>query len=194
MIKISKRLEAIASFIDGGKILDLGCDHGFLAIYLKQKGFDVSASDIKKSIIDNAKNNINKYDLEIPLFISDGFQNINDFFDVVIIAGMGGDLMKKLLNHPFHSKYILSPHKNAHIVRKHMMEKGYLISREEVIYDKKWYEIIEFIKGYKSYSEEELMLGPIIIKNMSNDYKNYLINKYKKARNDKMVNYLLNLK
>ena len=37
MIKISKRLAAIASFVpQNAKILDVGCDHGLLDIYLFQ--------------------------------------------------------------------------------------------------------------------------------------------------------------
>ena len=35
MIKLSKRLEVVASFIqDNSKIIDIGCDHGLLSIYL----------------------------------------------------------------------------------------------------------------------------------------------------------------
>ena len=38
MIKLSKRLEAISSLVpNNSKIIDIGCDHGLLDIYLYQK-------------------------------------------------------------------------------------------------------------------------------------------------------------
>ena len=35
---LSKRLEAIASLITTDSIIDVGCDHGYLDIYLTKKG------------------------------------------------------------------------------------------------------------------------------------------------------------
>ena len=38
MIKLSKRLETISSLVPrGSKVIDIGCDHGLLDIYLYQK-------------------------------------------------------------------------------------------------------------------------------------------------------------
>ena len=38
MINISKRLETIASLVPiNSKVIDIGCDHGLLDIYLYQK-------------------------------------------------------------------------------------------------------------------------------------------------------------
>ena len=40
MIKLSKRLEAISSLITkNSNIIDIGCDHGLLDIYLCEKNF-----------------------------------------------------------------------------------------------------------------------------------------------------------
>ena len=39
MSKLSKRLEMVASFIDENdkSVIDIGCDHGLLSIYLAEK-------------------------------------------------------------------------------------------------------------------------------------------------------------
>ena len=63
MIKISKRLEAISSLIpNNSKIIDIGCDHGLLDIYLYQKKISTKliASDINENALNNAKDNIKK--------------------------------------------------------------------------------------------------------------------------------------
>ena len=39
MSKLSKRLEVVANFIDDNdkSVIDIGCDHGLLSIYLAEK-------------------------------------------------------------------------------------------------------------------------------------------------------------
>ena len=57
MIKLSKRLEAISSLIPKkSNIIDIGCDHGLLDIYLYQNKIvtKVIASDINENAINNA--------------------------------------------------------------------------------------------------------------------------------------------
>ena len=52
MNKLSKRLEVVASFVnDNSKVIDIGCDHGLLSIYLvnKYKNVKVIASDINEN-------------------------------------------------------------------------------------------------------------------------------------------------
>ena len=67
MIKLSKRLEIVASYIsDNVKLVDIGCDHGLLDIYLakNRKNITIIASDINENALNNAISNIKKYKLE----------------------------------------------------------------------------------------------------------------------------------
>ena len=54
-------------------MVDIGCDHGLLDIYLVQtnKNIKVIASDINKNALSNAIKNIKKYKLEITLSLSE---------------------------------------------------------------------------------------------------------------------------
>ena len=63
MIKLSKRLEKIASFInEEDDVLDIGCDHALLDIYLSKKYNKIYyASDLRESALDMARSNIKKY-------------------------------------------------------------------------------------------------------------------------------------
>ena len=52
MIKLSKRLESIAKYInEDASIADIGCDHALLDIFLaiKYKNLKIIASDINKN-------------------------------------------------------------------------------------------------------------------------------------------------
>ena len=56
MIKLSKRLEAISSLIpNNSKIIDVGCDHGLLDIYLYQKKNHYLSLSARKFIEYNIK-------------------------------------------------------------------------------------------------------------------------------------------
>ena len=50
MNKLSKRLEVVASFVnDNSKVIDIGCDHGLLSIYLVNK-YKKSSTTINNGI------------------------------------------------------------------------------------------------------------------------------------------------
>ena len=63
MIKLSKRLEEISKLInEEDNVLDIGCDHALLDIYLSKKyDKEYYASDLKEIRLKNAKENIKKY-------------------------------------------------------------------------------------------------------------------------------------
>ena len=62
MINLSKRLESISSLIKKeDDVLDVGCDHALLDIYLSNKyNKKYYASDLRESALDMARANIKK--------------------------------------------------------------------------------------------------------------------------------------
>ena len=65
-MRLSSRLKAIAEFVsDGEKIIDIGCDHALLDIYLYQnrKKVKIIASDIHEGALKQAEKNIKKYEV-----------------------------------------------------------------------------------------------------------------------------------
>ena len=57
-MQISKRLEAVASFVEQGSVIaDVGCDHGYIPIYLYQKGMipKAIAMDVNKGPLERAE-------------------------------------------------------------------------------------------------------------------------------------------
>ena len=105
MNKISKRLELVASYIkDNSKIIDIGCDHGLLSIYLakKYKNINIIASDVNKNALSSAINNIKESKLEdrIETRLGSGLEVVSsDEIDTVVIAGMGSNTIVGILKY-----------------------------------------------------------------------------------------------
>ena len=62
-MKLSKRLEAVATLVEVGKrVIDVGCDHAYLDIYLTENNDNKCiATDINRNALNIAENNIKKY-------------------------------------------------------------------------------------------------------------------------------------
>ena len=183
-----QRIELLASLAKGSNsLLDLGCDHAYVLIEAIKK-YDVKqgiASDISDGPLNLAKENIIKNNLnnDIKIIKSDGFKSINEYFDTAIIAGMGGILIKDILNNDISKledkKLILEPNNNRYILRKFLNENGFKIIDEYSLYDaNKYYEIIVSEKGNEALSKFELLYGPILLKKRENDFINYYKFKY----------------
>ena len=185
-MKISNRLKQIGDLVDTNSlILDIGCDHALLDIYLiKEKKIKKAiASDIAKLPLEHARENIKKYNLKdkIELRLGEGLKTYSDDIDTVILSGMGGrgivSILKNDLDKTKRIKTIIaSPNNYQEEVRKFLTKNGFIITDEELIKEKNiFYQIIKAKKGKKKYKDKELYFGPIIL-----EKKGYLFNEYYK--------------
>ena len=186
MIKISKRLEAISSLVPiNSNIIDIGCDHALLDIYLYQNKISkkIIASDINENALSNAKKNIKNNCLEnnIEVRLGNGLDTLkeNDNIDTIIISGMGahtiiGVLKNNLSKLEKINTIIIQSNTKLELLRRELTKLNYYIDNELIVKDnKKIYIIIKFIKGRKKYNKKELYFGPILLNNNSELYKEY---------------------
>ena len=179
MIKLSERLKSIADFIDNNSnIIDIGCDHGLLDIYLVQskENIKIIASDINNNALANAIKSIKKYKLEntIKVIQSNGLNNIDTTnMDTIVIAGMGAHTITGILYNNLNklkniNTIVLQSNNDIDFLRKKIVSIGYYIEKENLIKEKNIiYTIIKFKKGHKHYTRKELYFGPILIKENS---------------------------
>ncbi len=175
MNKLSKRLEVVANFIkDNSKIIDIGCDHGLLSIYLAQKykNINIIASDVNKNALSSAIKNIENANLEdrIETRLGSGLEVINqDEIDTVVIAGMGSNTIVGILKYSKDklvnvNDIIVQSNTDLYFLRKNITSIGYYIEDEVLVEDKGIiYTVIKFTKGKKRYSYKQLYLGPILL-------------------------------
>ncbi len=185
MNKLSKRLQSLASFVDKEDILvDVGCDHGYLSIYLVKNELCKKAicSDINKNALQSAIENIKKNNVDIATYLSDGIKNVPlDDVNALIISGMGTgtiiDILKDNNKIKKIEKIILQSNNNHEMLRRYMNSIGYYMLKETATFDKnKWYVSMLFIKDAKKNNEKELKYGYL----NNEEYKKYLLNNTKK--------------
>ena len=169
-LPLSSRLLACCNFINpGDRVADIGCDHGYLGIYLLTKGIAASviASDVNEGPLQSAVINAGKYGVrsKMSFYLSDGVGNIPRDFDVMVCAGMGADTMISILEAaPWlrSSKYrlILQCQSKTHCLRQYLSQEGWTIRTETVAKDGKFlYTVMEVI----FYPSEPLTPGQCYI-------------------------------
>ena len=161
-LKMSERLITIADMLSRagdylpayeGKQLrtaDVGCDHGYISIYLAEKEISSSciAMDVRKGPLSGAAANIREHGFEerIDTRLSDGLKELKKGeADSVVIAGMGGDLMKRIITDADIAELgikigVLQPQSELCEFRAFLRESGYHIVQERIVYeDGKYY-------------------------------------------------------
>ena len=161
-LPISKRLLCCASMVQSGsRVADIGTDHGYLGIYLLQSGAarHVIACDLRKDPLENARRNAKLFgvDGEMEFRLSDGLEKIlPDEVDTVVMAGMGGDLIQKILSQcPWRKReglqFILQPQSAGNVLRRWLCEDGFEIQRAEPVQDGHFlYTVMELRQGEPS--------------------------------------------
>lgn len=162
---LNKRLTAVASLVPKNSVpLDVGTDHGLLPIYLIKNKIckKVLASDISAKALENAKDNLKKYDIDnIDLYVADGLKNIPKKYDTIIISGMGTSNILDILNSDdLPDTIILSSNNDLELLRVAMNKKNYKIDKELVIYERnKYYDMILYKKGNEKLTKFEKEFG-----------------------------------
>lgn len=164
-IKLSKRLHTIASFAEPGcRVADIGTDHAYIPIDLILREIAVSAiaMDVGQEPLVRAIENIARYCLEdkIETRLSDGLQKLQpDEADTVIIAGMGGELMLRIITEGCHvwesvKQWILSPQSEVEEFRRGLEKLGFEIRKETMLCEEgKYYNVMLVRRGSMHYDE-----------------------------------------
>lgn len=180
MIKISERLKSLTKYIfEEDKVMDVGCDHALLDIYLVQSGHPnkIYVCDVNPNALQNGIDNIERYELSnnITPVLGYGIEKADGFdINTVVISGMGSKNIIDILSSPNLDKVyklVLQSNNNHYELRKFLTTKGFNIVAEEVIPDgKKTYINIIAVRDYsiKIYSEKEYEFGPILIEDANN--------------------------
>lgn len=177
-IPISSRLLACARLVpQGNRVADVGCDHGYLGIYLLKNGIarSVIASDIRKGPLEAAIRNAQKFGVtqSISFHLCDGVTQIPRDFDTLVCAGMGADTMISILEvapwlKDIKYRLILQCQSKTHTLRKYLSENGWQIVAEHILRDGRFlYTVMEicYTNTPVTLSAGECYFPAVLLKN-----------------------------
>lgn len=154
-MELSERLEFIVEHID--KVIslsDIGTDHGYIPLYALRKGLceKAIASDINKDPLDKARLNalLEGMGDELEFRLGGGLAPLKKGeVQAVIIAGMGGNLIRDILEKDIAKVdnldyLILQPAQNPEVLREYLYTNDYEIIAEGLCKDDgKYYELFK---------------------------------------------------
>lgn len=187
---ISDRLKRIAGLITkNDTVADIGTDHGYLPIFLvkEKKAGKVIACDIREKPLGRARQNALDLGVGslIDFRISDGLEGLNPGeADTLIICGMGGHAIRKILTNGLESGKIsigtdcvLSPHTDRESLSEFLYENGFRINDEILLHEKAAYYILwkcTFDGVKRAASPEVHAYGELLIQKQDEALKSYL--------------------
>lgn len=198
-MQLSLRLSAIADMVTtGNRLVDVGCDHGYLPVYLIQQKKIPSAiaMDVRKGPLSRAKEHIRQYGLEeyIQARLSDGLENLKaGEGDTLVIAGMGGPLMERILTdgqsvRDSFSELILQPQSDIPHFRRFIQSQGFQIVEEKMVEEEgKFYPMMRVVRTCPEGDGNENLVSEAAPYTLEEAFGKFLL----KEHNPVLYRYLL---
>lgn len=153
---MKKRLATVADYVPAGaRLADIGSDHAYLPAALASTGRLQAAvvGEVAPGPLANARETVAKQGLTdlVTCRLADGLAAVQaaDYIDTVVIAGMGGLLIEKILQNDWQQqrrafdRLILQPNTDQAALRRTLLALGYQIERETMVAEGRHvYEII----------------------------------------------------
>lgn len=185
-LELTPRLQLLADWVpQGAKLADIGTDHAYLPVWLTLQGRlqCAIASDLRKGPLERARETGRTYGAgNIDYRLANGLADVKpEEADVIAIAGMGGETIAAILQAaPWTADgqhtLLLQPMTKDHELRRYLMDHGYCITREALVYDRGTiYPVMEVKTGAMELSMGQLYGGAKLLHDPLGD--RYLIEK-----------------
>lgn len=175
--QLSQRLATVGAFVPmGARVADIGSDHAYLPanLALNHRISWGVAGEVVKGPYENAHHEIQKLGLGSVLVarLADGLAAIqpDDRIDTVTIAGMGGPLIRHILEAGAAQltgvkRLVLEPNVGEATVREWLAANRYQLTDERILAeDGHIYEILcaDKVEQLVHYTATELLFGPFL--------------------------------
>ena len=167
---MTERIAHICSAARRARIFaDIGCDHGYMTKYMLDNGLCERAyiSDISAKSLKKAEKLLSRH-IEagrcVPV-VADGLDGLPEPCDFILIAGLGGEEIVKILDRAFiPPHFLLQPMKSSEKLRRYLVARGAKIERDYTFSEgkerRKYYDLISgCAEGGDAYSEREFRFG-----------------------------------
>jgi tRNA (adenine22-N1)-methyltransferase len=168
-----KRIDTLCSLLVKTDVFAaVGCDHGYCTEYMLKNGFceQAIASDISEGSLKKAENLLAPYIAagRVTPVVGGGFAGVPSSVGEVLIAGMGGAEIVKILSDEdtgfLPRRFLLQPMHDTEKLRRYLVENGAVLERDFTFFaNGKYYDTIVGRKGEdgekQAYTELEYEFG-----------------------------------
>ena len=182
--QLDERLQAAADlFAACGTGADIGADHGRLSCYLlaHDQCRRMIVADISADSLAKARRLLTLHHLEdrADFRVADGLAALHENVDCVAICGMGGRVMADILERGQERLHgaalVLSCHTEIPLLRAALVRLGYHLCAERLVRAKgRFYIVLRTEPGQACYTEKELYLGPVLLREKPALWHSYL--------------------
>ena len=198
-MKLSRRLEKLVEMTPKTEcIADIGTDHGYVPMALLEykKATKVIATDINRKPLEKAISLADSYNLtgKIDFRLGPGLTVLKkNEAQGVIIAGMGGELIKDMIEISLDivkelDFLILQPAQNPEVIRQYLYDKNFTILAEDLVKedDGRFYEYFRVvydgeIMGF-SHDPIDFILSPLLLRRHHPLMREYITEKMKEIQ------------
>ena len=167
-----KRINLLCSLLKKtATFADVGCDHGYCSQYVLEKGLceKVIVSDVSKGSLEKAKTLLAPYMQagKVTAVLGDGFFGIPKDTEQVLIAGMGGYEIIKILSHSKYGfmpkNFLFQPMHDTAALRRYILDNGGCLQKDFTFVDgRKYYDVLVGGKAEgkpQPYTEAQILFG-----------------------------------
>ena len=185
---LSPRLNEIVSLVPQGSfVADVGSDHGAVPIALLQRGLAKGVQAIEnkegpfRRLSEAVDNNLEDKS-KIYLSLSDGISKLLPEVDTVVLAGLGGQLIARiLLSHPEKLEHvnvlIFDAHREKEDALLAAATLGFEVVEERFLLDGSipyFLQKLERADHPVRYREDQLLFGPKLVESKPEEWKQYV--------------------
>lgn len=203
-MNLSKRMKEIIKYVKKNSLVaDIGTDHGYIPIHLIENKISkkVIATDLNKGPLSKIEKSVKSKNLEdyIDIRLGDGLEPVKNFeVDTVIIAGMGGVLIRDILDKERKKtnsfvNFILQPNTASDKLREYLLENNFTIVDEKLVKENNlFYEILYVKEGKEKLPDYEFYeIGERLVENKDPLLEEFILEKI--AENKKILDRIKNL-
>lgn len=180
---LSKRLAVVADFVpEGSFIADVGSDHAQLPLFLlaQKKIRGAQAIENKPGPYERMEKSVlsSPFSGKVVLSLSDGLSALSPEVDTLVLAGMGGKLIKRILSEgvkklPSIQTLVIDAHSEREQLIPFVASLGYRVVGELFFFDAGIaYDVTKWVKSDApmTYSPKQCQFGPLSLESKNPDF------------------------